>query len=447
MLEDLQAKRRSGQRDRRIFTARTAFFSLCVLVLFAVQAVLILTARPEAGSARAPSVSAAQLKQIADRLKVQSVRSQAIRYYERYLDAAAGLEPAERANVSYIVADLAAQEGRYEEALAWLVRAEQWQPNSDLAADMAELQRRCFERLGRPLDADYQLASAAALDSKTESQRGKLLATIGAEKVTMGDVDDAIQALPQQAREMFSKPEHKAAFVQQYINTRILYQKARNLGYDRDADVRKQFEAVMADLVVQAFVKKEVQDKIQVSESDLKLYYQVHQPEYGEPAQIRLAHILVGSETTAAGLIAKAKAGADFADLARQHSKDTETKGNGGEIPDWLSQGGTLQSMPGAETLSDVVFALKPGSIADTAVKSKRGVHVVKVVQKKGARVKPLSEVRKQIEMAYRLEKERAILAGLLKDAHEQLNVQLFPEALAASAPAVDDGPKKLKVK
>ena len=85
---------------------------------------------------------------------------------------------------------------------------------------------------------------------------------------------------------------------------------------------------------------------------------------------------------------------ADFADLAKEHSKDADTSRNGGEIASWLKAGGSLREIPGAEGLEAAVFALEPGQAAQAPVKSSRGFHVVKLTQKKDARVKPLSEVR-----------------------------------------------------
>ncbi len=445
LLEDLQAKRAAGERGQRIFTKRTAFFSACVLVMFGML-VALLVRRPTAPTRAAPADRVAHLKRVADRLKVQSLPGPAMRYYARYLDAA-DIPPAERANVCYIIADLAVQAGRYEDALGWLASAEQWGPADSLKPEVGKLQRLCFERLGRPLDADYQLASTAALDRVDGNPRGAVVAMIGKEKITMGDIDDAIQALPKYARDLYSKPGRKLQFVQQYVNTRILYRKAQNLGFDKKPQVRKRAEAALADLVVQAFLQEEVRSKVQVSDSELKLYYQVHQTNYGEPAQVRLAHIVVGSQKLAAELIGQLKAGADFATLAKQHSKDSATKDSGGEIPGWIAQGQGTPAMPGAKGLDDAVLALKPGDVAATPVKSQRGFHVVKLIQKKDARIKPLSEVRKQVEAAYRAQKEQERLGQVLKDAHKQLNVQIFLEALATDAPADSAAPKKVQVK
>lgn len=444
MLEKLRSRQRS-RSERRVFNKRTTFLSVFALVLFAILAILILRSQPRPETRRASAGQVEHYKRLADQLKIKGLPEQAMRYYEKYLESA-DLQAPERANVSYLVAELAVTAGRYEQALVWLNSAELWGATDAVQAEVGRLQRLCFERLGRSFDADYQLAASASLDAAPGSPRGAIVAAIGSEKVTMGEIDDAIQALPKFVRDQYSTPAKKPEFIQQYVNTRILCRKAKNLGYDKEPGARKLIEAAASDIVVRAFLKKEVQDKVEVTDSELKLYHQVNQARYAEPGQVRLAHILVGTEKEATDLIAKVKAGADFADLAKQHSKDSDTRTNGGEIPGWLTQRGALPAMPDATGLSQAVFELKPGDFCQSPVKSGRGWHVVKVIQKKDGRAKPLAEVRKQVDAAYRAEKQQEILERMLKDAHKELQVQLFPEAMVEDAAKAQPSPKKLRV-
>ncbi len=432
MLQALQARREAAARPEPVFTRRTVFFSLMALVLFAALAWLIVR-RPAPAARPADSARAEHLKRVADRLKLQGLPEQAVRYYARYLDAA-DLPPRERANVCYLAAEQAAKAGRYEDALAWLADARVWGPDAALQTDLGRLERRCFERLGRPLDADYQLAASTSLTPQKNDPRAKVVAVVGSEKITMRDIDDAIQALPEFLRKRYADPQHKPEFVQQYVGTRILYEKAKRLGYDKDPDVRRRAEANLMNLVVAQFVQKEIADKIRADESDLKLYYQVHRAEFTEPAEARVAHILVASRKAAADLIAKLKAGADFADLARKYSKDADTRSRGGEISEWLRERGRLAAIPDAPDLSRLVFACKPGDVAPEPVKSARGFHVVKVLERKAARVKPFSEVRSLVRRAYLAQKQQERLDQVLRQAREQLHVQVFLDALAAPA-------------
>ena len=89
-------------------------------------------------------------------------------------------------------------------------------------------------------------------------------------------------------------------------------------------------------------------------------------------------------------LLAKVKAGADFAELAKKFSQDEASAAKGGDL-DFFPRG---QMVP---EFDKVAFSLQPGQISDL-VKSSYGYHIIKVTDKRAAATKPLAEVRSQIE-------------------------------------------------
>jgi peptidyl-prolyl cis-trans isomerase D len=100
-------------------------------------------------------------------------------------------------------------------------------------------------------------------------------------------------------------------------------------------------------------------------------------------------------------ILAKAKApGADFAKLATQYSEDEGSKDNGGEY-DNVGHGQMVKEF------DDAQWALKPGQISDL-VKTQFGYHIIKLEETKPATVKPLAEVKVQIEDQLRWDKAQA---------------------------------------
>ena len=95
--------------------------------------------------------------------------------------------------------------------------------------------------------------------------------------------------------------------------------------------------------------------------------------------QIHARHILVDSQATAQALLAQIQAGADFAQVAQQSSRDTMTSANGGDLG-WFARG-TLVS----KELEDAAFALQPGQIS-TVVQSAFGYHLIQVLERDPAR-------------------------------------------------------------
>jgi peptidyl-prolyl cis-trans isomerase D len=137
--------------------------------------------------------------------------------------------------------------------------------------------------------------------------------------------------------------------------------------------------------------------KITIPPADVEAAYNAAIDQYTTPEQIRASHILFSTtgkdeaqvKQKAEEVLAKAKAGADFAALARQYSDDAASAKNGGDL-DYFGRG---RMVPEFE---QVAFAMQPGQISDL-VKTQYGFHIIKLTDKKPAIVRPLSEVRDQI--------------------------------------------------
>jgi hypothetical protein len=84
-------------------------------------------------------------------------------------------------------------------------------------------------------------------------------------------------------------------------------------------------------------------------------------------------HILVEDEETAAEVLEKLDAGADFADLVAEYSQDEDTADKGGELG-WLARGQRGVSV----TLVDAAFALQPDEISE-AIETYEGYHIATI--------------------------------------------------------------------
>ena len=133
------------------------------------------------------------------------------------------------------------------------------------------------------------------------------------------------------------------------------------------------------------------------SNAEVQDYYDNNLERYTEPEGLRASHVLLRTEgkdpaevqTQAEAIVAEARNGADFAELARQYSDDEGTKEIGGDLGA-ISPGQTVPEFEGA------AFALEQGEISDP-VSSLFGVHIIKATEKTGGTSQPLDEVRESI--------------------------------------------------
>ena len=138
--------------------------------------------------------------------------------------------------------------------------------------------------------------------------------------------------------------------------------------------------------------------RVTVPPTDVQRYYNDNIQQYSTPERVRASHILLntGGKDEAAvrkqaeELLAKVRAGADFAALAKQYSEDPGTKDKGGDL-DFFPRGKMVAEF------EQSAFSLQPGQISDL-VKTSYGFHIIKVVAKEEGTTQPLETVRPQIQ-------------------------------------------------
>jgi peptidyl-prolyl cis-trans isomerase D len=158
----------------------------------------------------------------------------------------------------------------------------------------------------------------------------------------------------------------------------------------------------------------QVATQVQVTQADLQAYYRDHQDQYRVPEQVQVRHILVktplpgpngkaddnavkAAKAKADDILAKLKAGGDFAELAKKNSDDPGSAAKGGELG-WINRG---QTVPEFEKTA---FSLKKGETSGL-VQSSYGFHIIQLEDKHDAHVKTLDEVRAEIEPVVRQQK------------------------------------------
>jgi peptidyl-prolyl cis-trans isomerase D len=171
-----------------------------------------------------------------------------------------------------------------------------------------------------------------------------------------------------------------------------------------------------------------------VADADVEKFYTERGAEFESPRQVRAAHILIrvaetgGSEAEdrarakAAEAIRRARAGEDFAKLARQLSEDPGSKANGGEL-------GLVRKGEVLPEFEQALFALGKGEIAPEPVRTAAGFHAIKALEIREAGKKPLKEVAAQIRE--RLAGEAAERAALARASEVKAALQAAKDFMA----------------
>ena len=166
------------------------------------------------------------------------------------------------------------------------------------------------------------------------------------------------------------------------------------------ADLRKQLERTS---LVQRVQQQEVMSKLQVTDTELKSYYDAHQDEFGTVPQVTLREITVAVPVDPQGTNvgkdddAKAKAeevrgkiinGEPFPRLAADYS-DSGSKANGGQI-------GPLSKSDLSDDLQKAIAGLKEGGVTPV-MRTSRGYQVVKIEKLQDSTTKPFEDAKSEI--------------------------------------------------
>jgi len=137
-----------------------------------------------------------------------------------------------------------------------------------------------------------------------------------------------------------------------------------------------------------------------VSDEELESYYRDNEYRLTFPEEVRVRHILLSWKPLGkpddraalyeqmAAIQEKARAGEDFAELAREYSDDS-TRKDGGDVG-FFRRG---QMVPAFEAAA---FSLQPDEVSDI-VETPFGLHILRLEERKEARLLPLDEVREQL--------------------------------------------------
>ncbi len=208
-----------------------------------------------------------------------------------------------------------------------------------------------------------------------------VVATVNGQPIMGADVKLMFDTLPAQYKQ-FPMEALYAKLVDQLVNRKLLAAAARKEGVLDDPEVKRRLAFMTEGLIEQLYYNKLVSD--QVTEEALRESYRKQKSQMTGEAEVHAHHILVKTEAEAFAIIKDLQSGVDFAETAK--AKSTGPSGR---------QGGDLGYFPYGQMVppfSAAAFALKPGEITTTPVKTQFGYHIIKVEARRTAGTQTYAE-------------------------------------------------------
>ncbi|HUP29485.1 MAG TPA: peptidylprolyl isomerase [Usitatibacter sp.] len=221
----------------------------------------------------------------------------------------------------------------------------------------------------------------------------------GTQKITVEDFDAAMTRFPENLRDTArASGETILKLIDALFVNRVLAQRARDAGLDRDPVVQKRIEQLvegfLAGKYLETLDKRTVVPDLEARAFEL---YTADPKKYLEPATASVSHIVVSlvgrtpEQARERVLEARAKleAGEPLEAVARAYSDDRTPRPAAGQL-------GTVKRSDLEEPLADAAFSMESGKWS-APISTRTGMHIVRVADRKAERQLPFKDAKAAI--------------------------------------------------
>jgi peptidyl-prolyl cis-trans isomerase SurA len=320
-----------------------------------------------------------------------------------------------------------------------------------------------------PLPAVTKTEPSGVVVPEVAGKTTKLVNTIAAivndEIITLNDVNREASPVIRDAEKKSAidnevRSQIRRAALDHLVEKKLIDQKIKELGIkvtDEEVrlaieDVKKQNNMASQDVLVKALasqglsfeqyrsqlqeqieklklVSMEVRAKIQVGETEMREYYEANRVKYSEEETFRARHIffrtnekapaedIKRSMNTALMVLAEAKSGKDFAELAKSYSEDPAARKDGGAL-------GTFKKGDMMPELETAILAMKTGDVSEL-VYTTAGFHIVKLEERISGKMKPFETVKPEIEEVLYRKKSEERFSQWAKELRSKASIEM----------------------
>ena len=218
---------------------------------------------------------------------------------------------------------------------------------------------------------------AVAAERSTQAPKpDTVAATVNGAKIMRSEVDEAQSRLPEEYR-TFPPDVLFTLLLNSLIDTRLMSAEARRQGLEKDAEHLRQMARIEDQLLERLFLSRAIDTKL--TDAALQAHHEKMAKEKGSTGgeEVRARHILVDTEAEAKEIIAALGRGADFAELARQRSKDGAARA-GGDL-------GFFTKDKMVAPFAEAAFAMAVNQTSREPVRTQFGWHVIRVDERRQA--------------------------------------------------------------
>jgi len=249
-----------------------------------------------------------------------------------------------------------------------------------------------------------------------------VVATVNGDEVLLSDVLAAYQSLPQQLQSL-PFTELYPQLVDRVITNKLVAKAGREAGLHEKPEVQAEIRRLEDRVIEREYFSAKIDERM--TDEKLQAEYDAYLEEAEDDKEVHARHILVETEDAAKELIAELDDGAEFAELAEEHSTGPSSA-DGGDLG-FIGRGDTVAPFQAA------AFALEAGTYSAAPVKTRFGWHVIKVEEVRAVEPKSFEEMKEDL-------RDRAtedIVTTLIEEIRADATIEVVdPPPLPGAAPS-----------
>ena len=269
-----------------------------------------------------------------------------------------------------------------------------------------------------------QDTSKTGLPLFSDEESSKTLMSYKYGSWTVSDLIEGLKRLPPYRRPKFSSEADLLGYCKDALIQELLVKYAEEHGVEDSPEYKKKLTETIEREMLRKFKNDEIYSKAKVTEDEVRKYYDEHQDEFMTPEQVNVREIQVATAAEAKKLAKQAKAGADFAKLAEEHTLRTSAKSRGGELG-FFTEARYPELFRAAKNM-------KPGDISDP-IPAGGKYSVIQLIERKKPEVKQFNLVKKRIENKLLRQKKEEVLKKWVEEQKKKVKVRIFEDRLANS--------------
>ncbi len=267
---------------------------------------------------------------------------------------------------------------------------------------------------------------------------GKVIAEFDGVQITDRYLNTYLEQLNPYLKSRYNTPEKKEELFSKIVEGELLARYAIRQGALEDPALLSKIKSTIARYHSGTKMKIEIEESLNITEEDMRKYYEENSDTYNQPEKIKASHILIKvdenrsrneAKQLAQKVLRKArnldKDPRSFNMLVTKYSDDEGSKRRGGDLGffERTEDGGKM-----VKEFSDAAFAIKEVGDFSDIVETENGFHIIKLTGKRDAINRSFDDVKRNIEQTLAGERRRSAYEDAIERMKKEMGYKFYAE-------------------